>query len=178
MNIVLTGFRATGKTTVGRLLARRLGYGFVDTDAKISQRLGASIAEIVTRHGWPFFREAERCLLAELPGLTRTVIATGGGAVSHGAEWQALRARCLIVWLDADQATIRGRLANDAVTSGQRPSLTGMKVGDEIAELMAERLPLYAAGSDLRLPTDARSVADLVEEIIKAVAGHKSQAET
>lgn len=164
-NIVLTGFRATGKTSVGRLLAAKLGYRFVDADQLLSERLGSTIAECVARHGWERFRKAERQLLAEAPAMRRTVLATGGGAIEHQPEWQKLRDRCLVVWLDADIATIRQRLGSDPQTAVQRPSLTGVAVEDELEQVLRRRLPLYAAGSDLRLETAGVAPEDLAERI-------------
>lgn len=168
-NVILTGFRATGKTTVGKVLASRLHWAFIDTDEQLTQRLGASIAEIVARHGWAFFRQEEARLLQELQTLRSTVVATGGGAIEHQREWQQLRNCSYVVWLDADIATIRRRLMSDAVSTQQRPSLTGQAVQDEIATLLERRTPLYRAGSDLRLITDDKEPEELVRQILQAV---------
>jgi shikimate kinase len=166
-NIVLTGFRATGKSSVGRLLAQKMGYSFIDTDALLCERLGAPIAEIVARQGWAFFREAERQLLKEVPGMVQTVLATGGGAIEHQEEWRQLRDSGYIVWLDADVETIRQRLGGDPHSTLQRPSLTGRLAGEEIEELLLRRAPLYSAGSDLRLDTAGKEPAVLVESIVE-----------
>lgn len=170
--IVLTGFRATGKTSVGRMLAEKLGYAFVDTDLLLTQRLGASIAEVVARHGWSYFRQAENQLLRELPSLVRTVVATGGGAIEHHDIWPDLRACCFIVWLDADLETISRRIAGDPVSVTQRPALTmSTSAQEEAALLLNRRRPFYAAGSDLHLATDGVAPAALVEQICEAVKG-------
>ena len=168
-NIVLTGFRATGKTSVGRLLAARLGFGFVDADQILTERLGCTIAECVAQHGWERFRQAERQLLAEVPAMSRTVLATGGGAIEHQGEWQSLREQCLVVWLDADIATIRRRLGNDPLTATQRPSLTGAAVEDELDQVLRRRRPLYTQGSDLRVEAAGGSPEDLVERIVHEI---------
>jgi len=168
-NIVLTGFRATGKSLVGRMLAERLGYSFIDTDDLLCERLGAPIADIVARHGWAFFRQAERALLAEVPAMTRTVLATGGGAIEHQEQWQQLRKSSFVVWLAADVATIRQRMEADPNSPGQRPSLTGRPIHDEIVELLQRREPLYLAGSDLRLDTGLQEPASLVDCIVRAM---------
>ncbi len=172
-NIILTGFRATGKSLVGKLLAERLGYTFIDADVLLSQRLGAPIAHIVDRHGWPFFRQAERKLLADdVPGMVETVLATGGGAIEHEDEWQRIRSCCYVVWLDADAATIKQRIQDDPKSSGQRPSLTGCAVCDEIDDVLLKRMPLYAAGSDLHLNTVGCTPEDLVNRIIDQLRMH------
>ncbi len=166
-NIVLTGFRATGKSLIGRLLAQKLRYTFIDADILLCERLGAPIADIVAQHGWPFFRQAERQLLMEVPEMVQTVLATGGGAIEHQEEWLRIRNCCYVVWLDADAATIRQRMCNDPNTSGQRPALTGSSAHDEIEELLLRRAPLYSAGSHLRLDTVGKEPAALGESIIE-----------
>ena len=88
--IVLTGFRATGKTAVGKALARLTGFRFLDTDQELCERMGCSVTEAVRQHGWSYFREQEQTLLAELPCWQETIIATGGGAILHQNEWQEL----------------------------------------------------------------------------------------
>lgn len=180
-NIVLTGFRATGKTSVGQALAAQLKWAFLDTDVLLCQRLGAPIAEIVARHGWATFREAESQLLRELPALEATVVATGGGAIEHREEWQALRDRCLVVWLDADMATIKQRLGADPYSAQQRPSLTGQAVSDEVEALLEKRKPLYLAGSDLRLDTVDKTperLAEAIREAINAISAQTGQADS
>lgn len=166
-NIVLTGFRATGKSSVGRLLAQKLQYTFIDADLLLCERLGAPIADIVARHGWAFFRQAERQLLMEVPDMEQTVLATGGGAIEHQEEWLRIRNCCYVVWLDADAATIGQRMRNDPNSVEQRPSLTGNSIHDEIEELLQRRAPLYSAGSDLRLDTVGKEPAALVERIVE-----------
>ena len=168
-NLILTGFRATGKTSVGRIVAARLRWDFRDTDELARQRLGAPIAEIVARHGWPFFRAAEAQLLRELVAMRHTVLATGGGAIEHETEWRGLRQCALVVWLDADSDTIRRRLQADPDSGHQRPSLTGQAVADEIELLLERRRPMYAAGSDLRLDTAGSTPDQLADAIIQNI---------
>lgn len=164
--IVLTGFRATGKSTLGLLVAKQLGYRFLDTDQVLTQQLGASIAQIVATHGWPFFRRAEAQLLDDLTNASEMVIATGGGAIEHQAEWQRLRCESLVVWLDADAATINRRIAADAASTTQRPALlSGAAPDDEIVQLLNQRSPLYEHGSDLRLDTVRLSLQELVTRV-------------
>lgn len=168
-NIFLTGYRATGKSAVGRLLASRLGRPFLDMDRLIEERQGCTIKELVAARGWPHFREEERKLLAELAGRAGLVVATGGGAILHRQAWAALRASGLVVWLTADRETICRRLAADAATEGQRPSLTGRDIEEEVAGVLAERTPLYREGSDLAIDTACRSPEEIVREIEAAL---------
>ncbi|MDR2551511.1 MAG: shikimate kinase [Desulfobulbus sp.] len=167
LNLILTGFRATGKTSVGRIVAAQLHWIFLDTDELARQRLGEPIAEVVARHGWPFFRAAESQLLRDLATMRQTVLATGGGAIEHLREWGGLRRCALVVWLDADSDTIRQRLRHDPASGHQRPSLTGQPVADEIEHLLERRRPMYAAGSDLRLSTEGRTPEQLAAEIVQ-----------
>lgn len=170
-NIILTGYRATGKSAVGRLLAQRLGRTFLDTDQLIEERQGCTIKELVAARGWPYFREVENKLLDELAGGTGLVIATGGGAILHRQAWAALRASGLVVWLTADRETICRRLVDDVITEGQRPSLTGQGIGKEVAEVLAEREPLYREGSDLAIDTACRSPEEVARKIEDALGG-------
>ena len=174
--IVLTGFRATGKSTIGLLVANRLHFRFLDTDQVLTQQLGATIAQIVASHGWPFFRRAEAQLLLDLSCASAVVIATGGGAIEHQLEWQRLRRDSLVVWLDADTATINQRIAADATSTAQRPALiSDAAPEDEIAQLLNQRTPLYELGSDLRLDTVNTSLQELVTLVCDAFVGKRRQ---
>ena len=168
-NLILTGFRATGKTVVGRLVAARLHWVFLDTDDLVRERLGVSIAEIVARHGWPFFRSAESQLLREMVTMRQTVLATGGGAIEHAREWRELRRCALVVWLDADVDIIRQRLRGDPHSGRQRPALTGQTAVDEVETLLERRRPMYAAGSDMRLHTAGRTPGQLAAAVVQAL---------
>ncbi|MDH4319223.1 MAG: shikimate kinase [Desulfobulbaceae bacterium] len=163
--VVLTGFRATGKTTVGQALARELGYDFLDTDQELTTRMGCSIAEHVERHGWDSFRELEKSLLVELCSREELVISTGGGAITHREPWERLAEDSLVVWLRADAETICSRMTTDLKSNSQRPSLTGANPVDEVLDLLKKRTPLYLAGSHIALDTEGMSVARLVSRI-------------
>ncbi|WP_035245355.1 shikimate kinase [Desulfogranum mediterraneum] len=165
-SILLTGFRATGKSVVGALLAERLGFQLVDSDQEICRRRGMTVAEIVAQSGWEGFRRAEQELLLELCDAERVVLAVGGGAIEHQELWPQLRQSYWVVWLRADVATIVQRMGDDHASSGQRPSLTGLGRAEEVAALLTRRTPLYRDGSDLALDTDQSRPAQLVEEII------------
>lgn len=169
LKIILTGYRACGKSLVGRLLAQRFGIAFLDMDKEIESRAGCSISEMVARHGWPFFREREQQLLAELVERDCMVVATGGGAILHQEVWQRLQATGLVVWLQADTATIAARLADDAATQGQRPSLTGDSVIREIETVLNQRIPLYQKGSHLAIDTGSRTPEEIVELVATAL---------
>lgn len=163
-NVFLIGFRATGKTTVAKILAGRLGLTPVDMDEVLRRRFGP-IDVIVAGHGWEWFRAREKELLAELAAKSGQVVATGGGAILHQDLWPQVMAAGLVVWLTAEPEVIRKRLQTDQATAAQRPSLTGRAAADEIEEVLASRAPLYRAGSHLFLPTDNTPPAELAERI-------------
>ncbi len=149
--IILTGYRATGKTTIGRLVARHLDFAFLDTDREIENRQGSSISRMVAEKGWPFFRTLERQFLTGLMDRENLVVAPGGGAVLHQDIWQKLMESSLVVWLRADARTIINRITADAATPGQRPALTDTDMATEVERVLAEREELYRSGSHLVL---------------------------
>ena len=164
--IVLTGFRASGKSRIGRLLARELDWRFVDTDELFCQRYATTIARAVAEHGWDGFRDREERLLTELAGEKEAVIATGGGAVQHRQSWERLRRGSLVVWLRAAPGVLIRRLNADSRSPDQRPSLSGRSVADEVRALLAERTPLYRQGADLAVDTDTRTPEAVARSIL------------
>ncbi len=169
--VILTGFRATGKSSVGKTLAKRLGFDFVDTDKAIEMRQGETITEMVARGGWELFRSKEKEMLQELAVAGNVVIAAGGGAVMHEEAWAALRKDGLCVWLTASPEVICKRLTEDSATEGQRPSLTDMGTMDEIALVLKEREELYRKSSDLSLSTEGRTPVELAEILFLGMQG-------
>ena len=163
--VILTGYRATGKSSVGRLLASILHWRFIDTDLEIEKKQGFSISRMVARNGWKFFREQEKKVLTELADREQVVIATGGGAIMHQQIWSRLMKNGLVVWLTADPETICQRLAADPATEGQRPSLTSRDILTEVESVLREREPLYRAGSHLKIDS-SRSIMEITEEIM------------
>lgn len=161
--IVLTGFMATGKSTIGRQLAARLRYGFVDTDRLIEERFGA-IPEIFENQGEAAFRAIERDLAIELAPLPALVIATGGGMLVDGSVAEVFNsAGSLIVSLVADVETIYKRVGGEHAGK-RRPMLDVERPKERIAELVAERTPAYAKFPQVR--TDTQSSTQIVDEIV------------
>lgn len=166
MNIVLIGYRGTGKSTVGKLLARRLGRQFVSTDEEIVKRAKRTIPEIVAQEGWEYFRDLESEVCREFAGRDRLVIDTGGGAILRTQNVEALKKNGALFWLTASVETITKRIGRD----NQRPSLTGSKsFVDEIQDVLRERTPKYQAASDHVITTDDRSIKQLVEILLTLV---------
>lgn len=169
MNVILMGYRGTGKSAAGLALAKLLGYAFLDTDALVRRRTGQTVAELVAAGGWEAFRAAERAAVAEAAAGERGVIALGGGAVLDPANVALLRPKGRFVWLTADAATIVRRLAADGAGGAQRPSLSGRPVADEVAELLAQREPLYRRLADLVIDTTDRPAAEVARAIRAAL---------
>ena len=167
--IVMTGFRATGKSAVGIRLAERLGFDFIDTDTELCSDIGSSIAEYVSRNGWPAFRQKEQELLGKLADKKNTVIATGGGAILHRTEWEKLRRNSLVIWLKADAGTIRQRMRQDEATAGQRPSLTGTDCGDEVEMQLQDREVWYREGSDISIDSSVHTPDHIVQFIMREI---------
>jgi shikimate kinase len=169
--LTLVGYRASGKSTAGRMAAERLGWSFVDADRALEARIGA-IPAYFAEHGEPAFREREAELLGEL--LARRdalVLATGGGVVLRPENRERLRAEGgMVVFLEVPAAVLQNRLRRD---SGGRPSLTGQSVADEVPALLAQRDPLYrevaAHVIDASRPAlqVANELAHLVEEAVR-----------
>ena len=163
----LIGYRATGKTTLAKLLAERLGWQWLDADAEIERVAGKSIARIFAEDGEPAFRELEARVIADLCRRERLVLATGGGAPLREDNRRALRAAGKVVWLTAKPETIHARMSGDATTAERRPSLTNHAPLEEIVALLARREPAYRETADFALDTEGRNTEDIAEEILR-----------
>lgn len=163
--IILTGYRATGKTLVGLMLAQSLNLDFLDMDEMLETRAGQPISQLVARQGWGQFRLLERELLNELLCRKDVVISTGGGAILHQEIWNLLQQTGLTVWLTADIDTICRRLATDVNSTSQRPTLTDSDIYTEVAQVLAEREPLYKKGSHLTVDTSNKTAGEIVHII-------------
>jgi shikimate kinase len=165
--LVLIGYRGTGKSTVGRILAERLGRPFLDTDREIEARAGRSIRSIFIECGETTFRDWEEQTLANVtaqnPG---AILATGGGAVLRDANRLRLRGFGFVAWLTADPAELARRLEADRLGLARRPALTAAGTLDEIAQVLAVRSPLYAELADVVVSTDGKGPGEVAEAIL------------
>ena len=180
--IVLIGYRATGKTTIGRALARELAVPFVDTDQVLVATHGRTISAIVEAGGWDAFRTLESETVAELA--TRTgpvVLAVGGGTLTDGRSRRALQQMrdrgATFVWLQAPPETIARWITQDASSAAGRPGLLGSSSAassyeealDEVRQVLSDRIPQYAAFADLAVSTDGWDANRTVREILEAL---------
>ncbi len=166
MNLVLIGYRGTGKSTVGKVLARRLHRDLVSTDAEIVKRARCSVPEIVKQFGWDHFRDLESAVCRDFAAQERLIIDTGGGAILRPENVDVLRRTGTLVWLTATVETITRRIGGDT----QRPSLTGTKsFTEEISDVLTERIPKYRAAAHHIVSTDGASTGQVAERIMQQV---------
>lgn len=173
-NLALIGFMATGKSSVGRWLARRLNFEFVDTDALIEARCNRRISEIFEQEGEPKFREYERDVVRDLAGLSRVVISTGGGLAANADSLAKLKEHALIICLWAGEETIWRRASRNT----NRPLLQDTNPRARIQILLTARTPFYRQ-ADIMVNTDFRSVKQVAEHVLHEyllVAGETSPA--
>ena len=160
-NIVLTGFMGTGKTTVGRLLARKLGRRFLDTDEMIEEKENRRIVDIFAQDGEAYFRAVERQAVSKASALPNCVIATGGGVVLDQRNMECLRENGVIVNLHAPLELVLERTAG----GGGRPLLDD-QTRDQVAKRMEERAPYYD-DNDFRVEIEGKSPMAVADSIIK-----------
>ena len=164
MNIVLIGYRGTGKSVVGELLARRLGMPCMGMDAQIVKKAGMPIPEIVEKRGWPGFRDMESEVARELAGLDNIIIDAGGGVIERPENIEALQTGSLIFWLKASVDAIVSRIQEGT----QRPALTtGKTFTEEVAEVLEQRTPKYKSAAHYEIDTDTLTPEQVAEKIIQ-----------
>jgi shikimate kinase len=167
MNIYLIGYRCCGKTSVGKALSHRLKWPFMDTDAQVVKQSGMSIAEMVSTHGWTFFRNMENSVVDQTRFLDRHVIATGGGVVLNPDNVRITQEAGRVIWLKVSPQMVRIRMAGDPETVMQRPGLTAVGSLDEIETVLMERQPIYEKAGHLALDTDILDVESICRKIIE-----------
>ncbi len=173
-SIALVGYRGTGKTTVGRIVAARIGWEFLDADEVLEAEAGMSIPAIFESEGEPAFRDREAAILQKLCTRERLVLATGGGAVLRAENREALRRFGAVVWLVGDPETIRKRLSNASGVSN-RPALTAAGTLGEVETVLQARLPYYREVADIALDTAGRRPGTLANAIEQSLRDPRSQ---
>ena len=163
MNIVLIGYRGTGKSEVGAIVASDLKMDCLSMDAEIVRRAGIKIPEIVEKYGWPRFRDMESAVVRELSEKDKLVIDTGGGVVERPENIDALRKNGKVFWLTASVDVIVSRISSDT----QRPALVeGKTFTQEVDEVLAARIPKYKNAADYEIDTDNRTPDQVAAKII------------
>ena len=171
MNIVLIGYRCSGKTSSGKIIAKKMKKNFIDTDVMIEEKAGCSIEEIVAMKGWEKFRTLEKEIVGEVSDMDNLVIATGGGIVTDIENVRNLKRNGFVVWLKAGIDILKERMEREEESGMPRPSLTGKDPVDEVKSVLDFRNPLYENAGDLVIETDRISAEEAAESIIREVSG-------
>ena len=177
MKIILFGYRGSGKTTVGKIIAEKLSLPLVDTDLEIVERFGGmTIAEIWQKHGEPAFREMECQVTQDFCGqrsqTENCVISLGGGTLMQKAAFAAVEAceDAIRIYLAAPAEVLSQRIAGDVHTQKNRPSLTAAQSAiDEVKQVLVEREPTYLKAADHVVDVSAASVDEIATQIIQFV---------
>ncbi len=169
-NVFLIGYRGTGKSTVGTLLAERLGWEFVDADGFLEAHYGLTIRDIFASEGESGFREKESEILRLICEKTEQVVGTGGGVILRPENREMLKNAGTVVWLTGKPQTLWARIQGDQSTAARRPNLTRGGL-EEIQELLDQRLPLYEACADYTLETDETTPEELADKIVELLHG-------
>ena len=167
MNIVLIGYRCSGKTSVGKIIANRMKRSFLDTDMMIEDMAGYSIEEMVSMKGWTHFRDLEKGIIKEVSEESNQVIATGGGVVMDEDNVKNLKRNGFIVWLKGDIDVLKARMEEDHGSGQIRPSLTGANPMDEIKRVLDIRNSYYSRAGDFIIDTSRLSTEEVAELIIE-----------
>jgi len=166
MNIVLIGYRGTGKSVVGEILGSRLGMNYVGIDRRIVETASMSIPEIVEKYGWSGFRDMESELVRQLSQCDHLIIDTGGGVIERPENIRALKGNSTIFWLKASVDTIIARIQADT----QRPSLTaGKTFTEEVREILSQRIPKYKTAAQFEIDTDNLTPEQVADRIVQTV---------
>lgn len=165
MNLFLIGFRCTGKSSVGKKLARQLHRRFIDTDKQLTHEQGRTIDDIVGQDGWEAFRSMESELIERVCAADNQVVATGGGAVLDPRNVRNMQQAGVLIWLQASPETIQSRMAQDPETRNSRPALTTGTSMEEIEEALAARDSIYQNAMNFSVHTDFKGIDPICAEI-------------
>lgn len=183
MNIVLIGLRATGKSTCGKLLARRLSWDFVDTDELVCERAAKTVREIFAEGGESLFRDLESEVVKQVARKADTVIATGGGAILDPENVEDLRRQGFVVHLQASPRELARRIEADTNSHALRPALLSAQISqlEELQKLMLSRASKYNEARDVEVQVEGRTPDQVAEAILllmraRGVLGRDSRA--
>ena len=166
-NVFLIGYRCTGKSTTGKLLASRLDRSFADTDSLLVAEKQTSIKEIVERWGWETFRRFEHEIVKRVCDRNHQVVATGGGVVLSDDNVKLMKESGKLIWLRATAETISRRMAQDVGTEAFRPALTEKDSIAEVEETLLERESCYQRAMDFSVDTDNRQIEEVCDAVIR-----------
>lgn len=162
-NLVLIGFMGSGKSTVGKLLAKALEMKFVDTDLEIEREYGKTVQEIFSEKGETYFRELEHKMAKKLSLINNAIISTGGGIILNKQNIDYLKNDAAVFFLDVNKKTLYNRL----ISSKGRPLLEGEELWDKITRVLGERIDRYRAYADFVVKVGNEVPYETMEEIKK-----------
>ena len=167
-NIILIGFMATGKTTIGEMLAKKIKYTFIDTDNYIIKKVNMSIADIFTTYGEDYFRALEKELMYKIIGEDQMVVSTGGGLVVDEQCFNMIKQMGIVVALEAPFNIIWGRLKD----CSSRPMVLKHNSIESMRELYDKRLPIYHK-ADYVISTESKTPKEVVNSILSSICYDK-----
>ena len=161
---MLIGFRGTGKTSIGKMLARELNYSFIDTDKEIEEKTGKKITQIFSKLGEQYFREQENKIIQKIGKKNKCVISCGGGAIIDKENVKILKKKGKLILLEAQAETIYSRIKNSP-----RPPITPFSFFDEIKYLLKIRQPFYENAADFAIDTTNLSKKQALNKILTKI---------
>lgn len=169
-NIVFIGFMASGKTTIGKSLAEKKGYSFIDTDEWISNKMNTPISEIFDKRGEEYFRQLETNTIKKLSkNFDNTIISTGGGLAIRKENARYLKDMGTVVFLKVSKEIVISRIGKNE----ERPLLAGEDPEKKIEALLKERNPIYEQLADVIIDTNNKSIKEIVDEVIETLRGRE-----
>lgn len=169
MAITIIGYRGSGKTSIARPLAAKLGWKSIDSDDVIEEKAKKSIREIFEDKGEPHFRMLEKEVMKDLLQEKELIIAAGGGAILDQESREIMKNSGAVIWLQASVEDLSKRIAADSQTSSRRPGLTPLGVQDEISQVLHDREPMYRDAATFIIDTTQKSPAEIVSEALQFI---------
>lgn len=169
MNIVLIGYRCSGKSVIGEALASELCRKRLDTDRLIEDFTSQPIEDLIPLHGWSYFRKVERNIVKKVSAMDRLIISTGGGAVMDQRNIDQLKRNGWLIWLDCCPDILVKRMESDRESGKVRPPLMGKDPILEIKEVLKFRRPFYERAANYILDTSSLSIKEATTLILKAL---------
>ena len=165
MNIILIGMRGAGKTTIAKLLSKKLQKEVIETDDLVAKKAGMTIVDIVKKNGWDYFRNLESEVIQDIAEKNNIIISCGGGVVTRQKNKDTLKQNGKVFWLQVSVATLLKRIGNDQ----NRPSLTGKPQKEDMEETLKNRYDLYKNTSNVIIDTEKLSKKEIAHKIIESL---------